>query len=40
MKLKNRLVLDAIMFFTIWLVMAYNLTGNLMHELVGIVLIL
>ena len=40
MNLKSKLILDALMFITIWFVMAYTLTGNFLHELLGIALIL
>ena len=40
MKLKYKLFLDALMFIAIWFVMSYTFTGNLLHEILGIALIL
>lgn len=39
-KLKHKLILDALMFVVIWVVMEYKLTGNLVHEILGVLLIL
>lgn len=39
MNIKYRLGLDAIMFLVIWPVMGYSITGNLIHEILGLVLI-
>ena len=38
-KLKYRLCLDAILFLVIWPVMEYHLSGNLVHEILGLALI-
>lgn len=39
MKIRNKLILDFCMFIAIWIVMKYKLTGNLLHEVLGLVLL-
>lgn len=40
MKLRNKLILDLCLFITIWLVMSYHFTGGLLHEILGLSLII
>jgi len=40
MKLRNKLILDLCLFITIWFVMSYHFTGGLIHEILGLALII
>lgn len=39
MKIRYKLIIDLIIFLVIWPVMEYNFTGNMLHEILGLVLI-